>query len=374
VAHKFTGQRLDSSTGLYYYHARYYDPQLGRFTQPDTIVQAPADPQTLNRYSYTRNNPVKFVDPSGHSFWDKFKRVYLALVTFGASEIIPATTKAIVKLSDKAGIDARYPLALYAGITAALSGGIGSGVSMAIYQGSLAYGSSLALASGEGRQITQKVAKEFFMDVVGMSPRSAYAAANFTISTGISFAASGVAYGVRKLFSGGSTSSANAKNAGAYNSDSNIYGYITASAERGGNTTGMGGSGGGWGHGWVSLGERFATPMSHGYWPGIAAGKEAALGRAYPGVVTSNPGMLDVGIGHADAWFTFALDQQAFNGAKNYVATFSVNQSEWSLCLNCTDFVVGALEASGIKVPNLNTGPFADPNRLADWLDSLQGI
>jgi len=67
-AHRFTGQRLDTSTSLYFFNARYYDPQLGRFIQPDSIVQAPADPQTLNRYSYARNNPLKFVDPSGH-FW-----------------------------------------------------------------------------------------------------------------------------------------------------------------------------------------------------------------------------------------------------------------------------------------------------------------
>jgi len=61
----FTGQRFDESTALYFYHARYYDPSLGRFIQPDILVQAPGDPQTLNRYSYARNNPVRFVDPSG---------------------------------------------------------------------------------------------------------------------------------------------------------------------------------------------------------------------------------------------------------------------------------------------------------------------
>ncbi|MBW2046567.1 MAG: hypothetical protein JRI96_17110, partial [Deltaproteobacteria bacterium] len=63
ISHYFTGQELDSSTGLYYYGARYYDAELGRFTQPDSIVQAPYDPQTLNRYSYCRNNPVNLVDP-----------------------------------------------------------------------------------------------------------------------------------------------------------------------------------------------------------------------------------------------------------------------------------------------------------------------
>jgi RHS repeat-associated protein len=68
VKHKFTGQELDDETGLYYYGARYYDPQLGRFISADSIVQAPFDPQTLNRYSYCRNNPIIYSDPSGHSW------------------------------------------------------------------------------------------------------------------------------------------------------------------------------------------------------------------------------------------------------------------------------------------------------------------
>ena len=39
---------------------------LGRFIQPDTIVPNPGDPQSLNRYSYAANNPVRYTDPSGH--------------------------------------------------------------------------------------------------------------------------------------------------------------------------------------------------------------------------------------------------------------------------------------------------------------------
>lgn len=64
----FTQQMLDDETGLYYYGARYYDPTIGRFISPDSIVQAPMDPQTLNRYSYCRNNPVIYTDPSGNIF------------------------------------------------------------------------------------------------------------------------------------------------------------------------------------------------------------------------------------------------------------------------------------------------------------------
>ncbi len=61
----FTGQKLDD-TGLYYYGARYYDPNIGKFISADTIVPDPADPQSLNIYSYCLNNPLRYIDPNGH--------------------------------------------------------------------------------------------------------------------------------------------------------------------------------------------------------------------------------------------------------------------------------------------------------------------
>lgn len=66
ISNRYTGQVLDEDTGLYYYNSRYYDAELGRFIQPDTIVPGGENPQNLNRYSYVRNNPIKFVDPNGH--------------------------------------------------------------------------------------------------------------------------------------------------------------------------------------------------------------------------------------------------------------------------------------------------------------------
>ncbi|MFA5317067.1 MAG: RHS repeat-associated core domain-containing protein [Dehalococcoidales bacterium] len=99
----FTGQRLDD-TGLYYYNARYYDANIGRFISADTITQtgvlptgqlikdltvsysdvavmqkirfaypttyvlvnSPVNPQGLNRYSYCLNNPLKYIDSQGN--------------------------------------------------------------------------------------------------------------------------------------------------------------------------------------------------------------------------------------------------------------------------------------------------------------------
>lgn len=63
---QYTGQEKDSETGLNYYNARYYDPHTRHFTQADDIIQDPYDPQSLNRYSYVKNNPVNYKDPSGH--------------------------------------------------------------------------------------------------------------------------------------------------------------------------------------------------------------------------------------------------------------------------------------------------------------------
>ena len=60
VDRTYTGQTDDPGTGLIDYNARNYDPTLGRFTQPDTILDG------LNRYTYVHNNPLNHTDPSGH--------------------------------------------------------------------------------------------------------------------------------------------------------------------------------------------------------------------------------------------------------------------------------------------------------------------
>ncbi len=69
--YEFTGERLDASTSLHYYGARYYDPVVGVFVQPDTIVAQPGNPQSLNRYAYVNNNPLRYVDPSGQDPLDQ---------------------------------------------------------------------------------------------------------------------------------------------------------------------------------------------------------------------------------------------------------------------------------------------------------------
>jgi RHS repeat-associated protein len=62
----YTGQKRESSFGLYDYNARWYDSALGRFTQADTIVPNPASAKAFDRYAYVYNNPINASDPSGH--------------------------------------------------------------------------------------------------------------------------------------------------------------------------------------------------------------------------------------------------------------------------------------------------------------------
>jgi RHS repeat-associated protein len=72
TTYRYTGQRAEQGIGLYYYNARWYDAALGRFAQADTIVPQPGNPQSLNRYSYVLNNPLRYVDPTGHGEQDYY--------------------------------------------------------------------------------------------------------------------------------------------------------------------------------------------------------------------------------------------------------------------------------------------------------------
>jgi RHS repeat-associated protein len=73
--YQYTGQySYTADFGLYFYNARWYDPTLGRFTQPDSLIPEQSQgAQAWDRYAYVNNNPLKYTDPSGHwleTAWD----------------------------------------------------------------------------------------------------------------------------------------------------------------------------------------------------------------------------------------------------------------------------------------------------------------
>ncbi len=61
---RFAGGYFAPAIGLYHFGARWYDPTVGRWTQPDSIVTL-NDPMNGNLYAYVKDNPINEVDPSG---------------------------------------------------------------------------------------------------------------------------------------------------------------------------------------------------------------------------------------------------------------------------------------------------------------------
>ncbi len=72
----FTGQKADA-TGLLYYNARYYDPTLGTFISPDSMVPDAGLVIDYNRFLYARGNPLRYTDPTGYDpLDDKWKQEF----------------------------------------------------------------------------------------------------------------------------------------------------------------------------------------------------------------------------------------------------------------------------------------------------------
>jgi len=63
---KYAGEYYDNESGLYYLRARYYDPTIGRFISKDSVEGNITNPLSLNLYTYVENNPLAYIDPSGH--------------------------------------------------------------------------------------------------------------------------------------------------------------------------------------------------------------------------------------------------------------------------------------------------------------------
>lgn len=107
-----SGKERDSETGLDYFGARYYGSNIGRFLSPDEFSGGPVDafggdptlpgplpyaditnPQSLNKYSYTYNNPLRYTDPDGHCVWDLCIGEGYAVYVVGAAVV---TTGAVL--------------------------------------------------------------------------------------------------------------------------------------------------------------------------------------------------------------------------------------------------------------------------------------
>jgi RHS repeat-associated protein len=80
--YKFTGREYDEKTGIYYYRARFYDAEVGRFLSKDPVWD-PFDLQNSNGYAYVGNNPINRIDPYGNDFIEiVFATLFVFLVAY----------------------------------------------------------------------------------------------------------------------------------------------------------------------------------------------------------------------------------------------------------------------------------------------------
>lgn len=61
----FTGHETIDGMSIIHMNGRIYDPEIGRFLQPDPLIQAPDNAQSWNAYTYVFNNPLRYTDPTG---------------------------------------------------------------------------------------------------------------------------------------------------------------------------------------------------------------------------------------------------------------------------------------------------------------------
>ena len=141
----------DTDTGLYYLKTRYYDPEVGRFLNMDSVDYA--DPETLgglNLYSYCNNNPVMYSDPDGHS-------IILACLIIGA--IVGATAGGVIAYTEASsrGITGAELVGwVFIGVVAGgvIGGAVGAGLGALAAPLIGGAGASMAFASGEAVAVT----------------------------------------------------------------------------------------------------------------------------------------------------------------------------------------------------------------------------
>ena len=195
--YRYTGQERDANSNLYYYGQRYYDPSVGRFTQPDPVSKYLTDPQKLNKttgqdlqkflenpqalneYSYTQNNPIRYTDPTGEWWREFFTGKQSVSSLYG--EIGEATM--YVNPTMSAVIDHPYLSGAAVGILAGL-GVVAAGVAAGTAPWQLAAAGSTAIPVAT--QVAQKISNLNKLDTLEQVPSAAEKLSTVSKQIGVS--------------------------------------------------------------------------------------------------------------------------------------------------------------------------------------------
>ena len=124
---RYRGYYYDTETGLYFLQTRYYDPEVGRFLNRDSVQYA--DPETingLNLYAYCLNNPVEYADPTGNEeipWWGKLL-IGIGFIVVGAAvtALTAGTGVGFLSAFGSALLSSTIQVGISTGISSVISG------------------------------------------------------------------------------------------------------------------------------------------------------------------------------------------------------------------------------------------------------------
>ena len=190
----YSGERYNCVSELQYLRARWYDTELGRFISEDSYLGTQENPLSRNRYIYTHNNPVNYVDPSGH----------IVLSTLIAGAVIAGIGVGIISgvVSDdwRVGVVAGATTAVGIVTAGAAAGYLAAGAGMAALGGTaLTFGQSMAVGglSAAASSVTEMTLSHD-LGLATYTPASAVTKLAIDTSWGILTA--GIEYKVDELF------------------------------------------------------------------------------------------------------------------------------------------------------------------------------
>ncbi len=181
-SYKYTMEKHDDPTGLVYLRARQYDPEIGRFVSADPVLGSLSSPQTLNRYTYVRNSPLKYVDPSGEVLQILAGAIIGGLVGYGlcvwatggwtsrqcgAAGLMGMAVGAFAVATFGLGM-AAFGVGATGGIAAGSLAAVGAGVVTGAAVGAQSYFLASTLGIGLGTMTPEDLSMEDFAVSVGL--------------------------------------------------------------------------------------------------------------------------------------------------------------------------------------------------------------
>ena len=144
---RYRGYVFDEETGLYYLRSRYYNPWWGRFVNADAEIAVEAKLWDAKLFLYCANNPVRYTDDGGNSFWD-------VLADCGKALLVAAVVVAVVAVVIAAtGGGGGFALAAAGGEI--ISGAAVADAAMTTAVAAEAAGASLMFASRAGKKFEE---------------------------------------------------------------------------------------------------------------------------------------------------------------------------------------------------------------------------